>query len=793
MEFLKSVPDVLVRLRINDLEMRHAEGRKILDGSEDGGLAFFRLESGKGEEVIELLSSRVELSRVGEVLRMYCKALTGVNVSIQAAGALADKGVGWVNTERASTEGSSVFLPPVVEDTGEKHENFAVYKVFATHQAGHLEFDSFRFRFDRPGALLGNSRTERATGERKALTDMERYFDLFPDRQLASDLFMVVEDARVDYLIKGEYGGIRGALRRVQQRELDRREPVEQMPLRKAAVENLIRISLDGMHTVRWPRLQMSVMGQAAGLLRQVGHPDATVEDTAEVTLRLYDLLSLVPNVLENDLDAADWMELGEDDISLDMLQAGSEQGAPQPGGEGQTGEPQEGEMDYDSPDAPDFRGDFKPELVQLLMRLRADAKNEGEADGQFAPLTPEQLQELLEKSVEIDISAFVEGDLQMSSGMFLANLMKEAGTPASEKDKSKSGESQPGEGGEEEGEEQQVENPIEYFYYDEWDFRANDYKPHWCRVVQQTLEEGEDKFFEKTLVEHSGLVSQTRKQFELMRPELFRKIKKLFDGEEIDIDAAIDFVVERRSGHSGDDKIYWRRNKIERDVAVAFLLDMSASTDEEINRRDRNKDDDEFDDDPRRYLAWWAQKRAKELQNPIKRIIDLEKESTVLLMEALETIGDRYGIYGFSGYGRDNVEFYVIKDLNETFNDKIKRRIDKVVPIRSTRMGPAIRHATWKLDHSDAKVKILFLVSDGRPQDHGYGRDRTEKEYAIHDTKMALNEAKRKGIVPFALTVDRAGHDYLKTMCEDIGYEVVADIESLPSRLPTLYRKLTE
>ena len=161
--------------------------------------------------------------------------------------------------------------------------------------------------------------------------------------------------------------------------------------------------------------------------------------------------------------------------------------------------------------------------------------------------------------------------------------------------------------------------------------------------------------------------------------------------------------------------------------------------------------------------------------------------------VEALETIGDRYGIYGFSGYGRDNVEFYVIKDLNEDFNDRIKRRIDKVVPIRSTRMGPAIRHATMKLDNSDAKVKILFLVSDGRPQDHGYGRDRTEKEYAIHDTKMALNEAKRKGIVPFALTVDRAGHDYLKTMCEDIGYEVVADIESLPSRLPTLYRKLTE
>jgi nitric oxide reductase activation protein len=375
---------------------------------------------------------------------------------------------------------------------------------------------------------------------------------------------------------------------------------------------------------------------------------------------------------------------------------------------------------------------------------------------------------------------------------MFLNNLMKEAGTPAADgKQQQGPKDGQPADGGEEEGE--SLKQEIEYFYYDEWDFRANDYRPGWCRIVQRTLEEGADDFFQKTLQSHSALVTQTRKQFELLRPELFRKIKRLFDGEDLDLDAVVTYAVERKARRTPDDKIYWRRNKIERDVAVAFLLDMSASTDEEINRRDRRNDDDDFDDDPRRYLTWWAQKKAREMQNPPKRIIDLEKEATVLLMEALETIGDTYGIYGFSGYGRDNVEYYVIKDLLESTNDRVKKRIDKIVPIRSTRMGPAIRHTISKLDQHDAKVKILFLVSDGRPQDHGYGRDRTEKEYAIHDTKMALNEAKRKGIVPFALTVDRAGHDYLKTMCEDIGYEVVADIEALPSRLPTLYRKLTE
>ena len=160
MEFIKSVPTVLDRIRYDEIEAWHAAGRTILMQSEEGGRAYFRLESGKGEEMLESLSSRVELSRVSEVLRMYCKALTGTGVSIQAATALAEKGVGWVS-ERASTEGTSVFLPQMVEETHDKSENFAIYKVYSTHQAAHLEFASFAFRFDRPGNLLGDTRTGR--------------------------------------------------------------------------------------------------------------------------------------------------------------------------------------------------------------------------------------------------------------------------------------------------------------------------------------------------------------------------------------------------------------------------------------------------------------------------------------------------------------------------------------------------------------------------------------------------------------------------------------------------------
>ncbi len=802
MEFIKSAPDVLRRVRLDDLAHWHAAGHRILESSQEGGEAYFRLESGKGEEVLEALSSQLDLSRVTEVLRLYCKALTGANVLIHPASALAEKGIGWVSEQRPSTEGSAVYLPERVTDYSDKAENFAVYKVYATHQAAHLEFGSFLFKFGRRGRVFSRKRhrvekerrqaeaSGRKRGRKKAkrpLTDMERFFDLFAERQLALDLFTVVEDARTDYLVTQEYAGIRGAWRRTQRRELERRPDIRRLPLRQGFLENLVRASLDGDDTLVWPAQLRKVLEAALGVLRAIQQVRATVEDSAEATLILYGLATRLPNLPPELLDSLDWEALSGDTLDISLLSDLSSPSLADAGSE-LAALPQGEEMTYQSPEDVQFRGDFKPELVQLLMRLRL--KEGEEIPGALSPLTAEQLRELLEKSVEVSIGAMAEGDLASTIGLFLSNLEKEAGTPIPDQQLPLQDGQPVLEAG---AEEEELPVEVKSFYYDEWDFRAADYKPRWCCVREMPLEQGEGDFFEETLRQHASLASETRKQFELLRPELFRKIKRLHDGEEYDLDLVIDYLIEKRAGHPYTDKVYWRRNKVERDVAVAFLLDMSASTDEEIEKRKQKYRDDDFDDDPRRYFQWLAQRRAQAMIEPPKRIIDLEKESTALLICALEAIGDTYGIYGFSGYGRDNVEFYVLKDLDESFNDAVERRIDKVTPIRSTRMGPAIRHATAKLEAHDAKVRILFLVSDGRPQDHGYGRDRTEKEYAIHDTHQALMEAKHKGIVPFCLTVDKEGHDYLGEMCEDMGYEVLGHIEALPSRIPTLYRRLTE
>ena len=125
----------------------------------------------------------------------------------------------------------------------EKDENFAAMKVFATHQAAHIEFGSFDFDFHRPGAVFPLRRVAFAGDRAKpATTDMEEFFDLFSERQLASDLFTIAEDSRIDANIKREYGGIRKPLLRMQHELLKR--PTSRNSPYHGFLENLVRPAL---------------------------------------------------------------------------------------------------------------------------------------------------------------------------------------------------------------------------------------------------------------------------------------------------------------------------------------------------------------------------------------------------------------------------------------------------------------------------------------------------------------------------------------------------------------------
>ena len=506
-------------------------------------------------------------------------------------------------------------------------------------------------------------------------------------------------------------------------------------------------------------------MARGLALLRIVTLAGATVQDTAEVTARLYDLAAGVANVNAKTL-VTTWVPITDDAIAVAL--------------EGPDPEPIDitavralgsstFQVPYAAPPAPDFRGDFKPELVQTLTALN-DAPP-GPPRGDLV-MTAEQLRDLLASSPEIqlvDVGDDAESDAESIAAQLIAL-------------------DEPTEDAVVEAED--VEDVIEWSWYDEWDFRANDYRHQWCRVGERPAAVGDGDYYEQTLLLQHALVIETRRQFEMMRPESFRRMRRLEDGHEIDFDEAIEFHADRRAGIGPIARFYSRRDKVERDVAVAFLLDLSGSTDDPVDDRGPGADRLAGSSAPRTSTGAAVRKRTKRSEGA-KRVIDVEKEAAVLLVEALEAIGDTYALYGFSGYGRQNCEFHVIKDLDDPCDEKVRGRIGALAPRRSTRMGPAIRHAAEKLRLRDAKIKLLVLVSDGRPQDHAYGRDREDTDYAVHDTKQALVEARRAGVVPFLITVDVEGDDYLHDMCEDFGYEVVADVESLPRRLPALYRHL--
>ncbi|ETW92487.1 MAG: hypothetical protein ETSY1_43395 [Candidatus Entotheonella factor] len=688
------------------------------------------------------LSSRLELDQVKSVLQLYCRALSGAPLEVLDTQGAAQQNMGWVDEDAASTDGTKIFLPPVVDRYAETQHNFDWFKVVATHQVAHVEFGSFTFQFETPSTVFTDRRGQRERdasqpltdpdasnrlGPRQAYTEIGRFLHLFVHRRLAFDLFTILEDCRLDYRIAVEYPGIRLAASRVQAESLGSRPKIDTLPVQEALVELLIHMSLEHFTALPVPQLYEAAVIMLARIVHALRTPRATVEDAAEATLRAYEIISRIPNESQpahqwqpSDLsEPGPFSEAAYEALIAD-LQAKSLAQEHHP---------------YDAPEPVDYRGDFKPEMVQLLAQLQMDADQPEEVES----LSQEMLEQVLQESVELMGDADQE---PIDPSALAQTIMQERGAPASQ-DQSEPG-PKPQLPDDEPGESLLPRDPNTYAY-DEWDFYAAAYRPRWCLIKEDILEEGDPTFYNEALLQHHALLSHIKRQFERIMPERFRKTYRLVDGEDVDLNAAIEAWADLRMHVPPDDKVYWRRHRIQRDVAVVFLLDMSASTAEPIYVGNASPDEQNAPHAAATYATWRRHRDARS-RSDFKRIIDIAKESTALLTQALESIGDTYGIYGFSGYGRENVEFYVIKDLTERFGERTKRRIDKISPLHATRMGPAIRHAITKLEQQSASTKILFLLSDGRPQDRGYSRKGAEKEYAVQDTHMALLEAKQKG-----------------------------------------------
>jgi len=292
-----------------------------------------------------------------------------------------------------------------------------------------------------------------------------------------------------------------------------------------------------------------------------------------------------------------------------------------------------------------------------------------------------------------------------------------------------------------------------EFFYYPEWDYKKKAYRPDYSRLVEVPSDSEDPAFCARVLAEKRGVVKEVTRNLEMLSPST-RLLGRQTEGTSIDLNAAVEAFADLEAGHTPDDRLYCDNIRIERDLSALFLLDMSMSTD-----------------------GWAAG----------AKIIEHEKESLLVLCEALKKLRDRYAVYGFSGKTRKGCKFYRVKSFSENYGESVRNRIGGLIPYSYTRMGPAIRHATSILSKESSRSRLLFILSDGKPNDV----DTYEGRYGIEDTRMAIKEAEGFGITPFCLTIDTAAGDYLPKLFGRGNYAVVPGVDMLARKLPELYARI--
>lgn len=643
--------------------------------------------------------------------------------------------------------GEMIHLPEQVEALDDPSCAYDYYFVTAAHLAGRHEFGTFKLRL----ADLAGFEERGETG----VEAIESFVAAFADSTLGGALMRLCEAARVDAELARRYRGLAPRVVNLNRALAARLSP-------RALSTMLVRAAL-GVEARDGDPAARVFASHAAEFFAPLRAPGADVLMSARQAALLYQWLQDLMAAARR-AGAAEGLEGEADALRNDLI--GSLENA-EGQGEGEGGESEESQSDGETNQS-----------------VRMDVSGRRSKGRGGRPLSPEEIRKLLEQGAQIKPSEG-EGDAD-GEGMYLTQL---SGKQAQDLEELRE---QLGEIGPASNHGRLMlmhgRGQDSYYAYDEWDYVLADYRRSWCRLREVVLGGDDSDFFAQTLSRYSELLPQVRRHFQRIRPASYRMVRGLEDGEELDFERLVETRVARLMGESPDPRVYRARKKESRDCATLFLLDMSASTDEPIHRETRKpggSDDDDTDD----WMKAW-QRRPQQSQRP-RRIIDVNKEALVIMAEALEEIGDSYAIMGFSGHGRDNVEFYVIKEFGQELSDEVKARVGAVEPKRSTRMGAAIRHVREKFKDVSSRAKHVILLSDGFPQDFDYGHDRRSNAYGIQDTMVALKELEMAGVLPFCITVDRTGHDYLRQMCSASRYLVIEDITALPRQLPKIYEQV--
>jgi hypothetical protein len=298
------------------------------------------------------------------------------------------------------------------------------------------------------------------------------------------------------------------------------------------------------------------------------------------------------------------------------------------------------------------------------------------------------------------------------------------------------------------------VASPI---HYSEWDYQIQLERPSWATVQEKRAKPGDIQIIDDIAAQYKKEIHRMKFLLDAMQPQGVQRIRKLEDGDEIDINAAISSFIDIRMGLYPDPRVMMRAVRKVRDISVLVLLDLSESTNDKVNGYDYT-------------------------------VLDLTRQATVLLADAISRVGDPFAIHGFCSDGRHDVQYYRFKDFDQPYDEIPKMRIAGMTGQLSTRMGAAIRHANHFLKMQHSAKKLLLVITDGAPADV----DVRDPQYLRFDTKKAVEEAGRSGILTFCMSLDPHADQYVSRIFGARNYMVVDHVMRLPEKLPMLYAGLT-
>ena len=254
---------------------------------------------------------------------------------------------------------------------------------------------------------------------------------------------------------------------------------------------------------------------------------------------------------------------------------------------------------------------------------------------------------------------------------------------------------------------------------YPEWDAKRKSYRPAWCTVREV---EPDTKAQASQSIPDMHASNGIRRPLSRLGMGLHRRHRQS-QGDDIDIDAAVEARVEVRAGSVPDEAVYLDSLRRRRDLSVLLLLDVSGS--------------------------------AAEPGTAGRTVHEQQRAAVAGLAVALHDLGDRVALYAYYSQGRRAVSMVPVKRFDGRLDAQVMRRLNSLQPGGYSRLGAAIRHGSAVLEaRGGASRRLLVVVSDGLAYDHGY-----ERPYGAADARRALTEARRRGTGCVCLTIG-AGTD---------------------------------